>query len=93
MWPFVGANPIYIDKNYGGTLIIFDRIFGTFQAETESVRYGLTHNLQTWDPIVANTHHWLYMWRVAARLPWYRKPLVLIKGIHRYCLPVDRCVC
>jgi sterol desaturase/sphingolipid hydroxylase (fatty acid hydroxylase superfamily) len=33
-----GCNPQYIDKNYGGTLIIFDRIFGTFEPEKEEVR-------------------------------------------------------
>ncbi len=37
-----GNNPIYIDKNFGGVLIIWDRMFGTYQAETEKVNYGLT---------------------------------------------------
>ncbi|NRA63174.1 MAG: sterol desaturase family protein [Pseudobacteriovorax sp.] len=35
-----GKNPQYIDKNYGGVLIIWDRLFGTFQAENEKVKYG-----------------------------------------------------
>lgn len=38
----------YIDKNYGGTLIVFDRMFGTFQAEEEEVQFGITHTLGTW---------------------------------------------
>jgi sterol desaturase/sphingolipid hydroxylase (fatty acid hydroxylase superfamily) len=38
------VNPIYIDKNYGNTLIIFDRLFGTFEAESEQPVYGLSKN-------------------------------------------------
>ncbi len=36
-----GSNPEYIDKNFGGIFIIWDRLFGTFRAESEPVRYGL----------------------------------------------------
>ena len=46
-----GRNRYCIDKNYGGTLIIFDRIFGTFEAEKEEVVYGLVHPLDSWGPI------------------------------------------
>lgn len=49
-----GVNPIYIDKNHGGTLIVWDRLFGTFQAETEPVVYGVTKPLQSWNPVWAN---------------------------------------
>jgi len=42
-----GANEIYLDRNYGSILIIWDRIFGTYQDETEQVRYGLTKNIRT----------------------------------------------
>jgi sterol desaturase/sphingolipid hydroxylase (fatty acid hydroxylase superfamily) len=45
-----GANEIYLDRNYGGILIIWDRLFGTFQGETERVRYGLTQNIRTFRP-------------------------------------------
>jgi sterol desaturase/sphingolipid hydroxylase (fatty acid hydroxylase superfamily) len=37
-----GSNPLYIDKNFGGVLIIWDKIFRTYQPETEKVRYGIT---------------------------------------------------
>ncbi|KAF4794247.1 hypothetical protein TURU_103100 [Turdus rufiventris] len=47
-----GRNPYCIDKNYGGTLIIWDRIFGTFEAEDEQVVYGLTHPVNSFDPIM-----------------------------------------
>mgnify|MGYP000090045286 CR=1 FL=1 len=49
-----GVNPKYIDKNHGGTLIIFDRIFGTFQQEEEEVHYGITSQLKSWNIAVAN---------------------------------------
>ncbi|TAE71129.1 MAG: sterol desaturase family protein [Oscillatoriales cyanobacterium] len=49
-----GSNLPYIDKNYGGILIVWDRLFGTYQAETEKVIYGLTENIQTHNPIQIN---------------------------------------
>ncbi len=58
-----GRNPKYIDKNHGGTLIIFDRIFGTFQAEEEEVIYGVTKPLASWNPLWANFDWYADMWR------------------------------
>ena len=46
-----GANPQYIDRNYGGIWIVWDRWFGTFEPEVEPVRYGLTKNLETYNPV------------------------------------------
>lgn len=45
-----GSNEQYLDKNYGGTLIVWDRLFGTFEPEDERVVYGLTHNIKTFNP-------------------------------------------
>ena len=42
-----GANIKYLDRNYGGILIIWDRLFGSFQKEEEKAKYGLTHNIHT----------------------------------------------
>ena len=52
-------NPIYIDKNYGGILIIWDKLFGTFQAELPDVKpvYGITRPVSTWNPIKINFIH------------------------------------
>jgi sterol desaturase/sphingolipid hydroxylase (fatty acid hydroxylase superfamily) len=52
-------NPIYIDKNYGGILIVWDKIFGTFQEELPDVKpiYGITRPVQTWNPIKINFLH------------------------------------
>ena len=46
-----GRNPIYIDKNYGGILMIWDHVFNTYQPETEEVVYGITKPLQTFNPV------------------------------------------
>ena len=48
-----GRDPEYIDKNHGGTLIIWDRIFGTFKEETVTPNYGVTDQLKTYNPIIA----------------------------------------
>lgn len=53
-----GSNPKYIDKNHGGTLIIWDRLFGTFQKEEDEVVYGITKPLESWNPVWANFHYW-----------------------------------
>lgn len=49
-----GSNKIYIDKNYGGSLIIFDRLFGTYQPETEKVNYGVTSGFFSNNPLKIN---------------------------------------
>ncbi|MEH6557186.1 MAG: sterol desaturase family protein [Oceanicoccus sp.] len=51
-------NAQYVDKNYGGLLIIWDRLFGTFaeEDEDEKVIYGLRTPLQSWNPLWANMH-------------------------------------
>lgn len=58
-----GSNQIYLDKNYGGILIIWDRLFRTFELETERVRYGLTKNLETFNPLTVATHEYAAMVR------------------------------
>ncbi|XP_055901643.1 alkylglycerol monooxygenase-like [Biomphalaria glabrata] len=56
-----GRNPYCIDKNYAGTLIIWDRMFNTFQAEGEKVIYGLVHPNTFWNPIYGQFFHYLYI--------------------------------
>lgn len=45
------SNPGYLDRNYGGILIIWDRLFGSFAPEGERVVYGLTKNISTYNPV------------------------------------------
>lgn len=54
-----GRNPRYLDVNYAGVLIIWDRIFGTFVAEDEKVEYGLVFNIGTFNPLRVATHEWV----------------------------------
>lgn len=53
-----GRNPEYIDKNHGGTLIIWDRMFGTFAEEKAEVIYGVTEPVQSWNPVWVNFHYY-----------------------------------
>lgn len=45
-----GSNLIYLDKNYGGFLIVWDILFGTYQAETEQPKYGITTGFVSHNP-------------------------------------------
>jgi len=49
-------NVQYLDKNYGGTLIVWDKLFGTFEPECEPPDYGITHQLETYNPLRATLH-------------------------------------
>jgi sterol desaturase/sphingolipid hydroxylase (fatty acid hydroxylase superfamily) len=59
------ANLEYIDRNYGGVLIVFDRLFGTFAAEEphRPLIYGLTHPLRSYNPITIALHEWRRLFR------------------------------
>ena len=82
-----GANEQYLDRNYGGILVIWDRLFGSFEPEGERVRYGLTTNLETFNPIKVAFHEyvalardlraagsWRIRWNLLLRGPGYRPP-------------------
>ncbi|MCX2574526.1 sterol desaturase family protein [Pedobacter sandarakinus] len=64
-----GSNPKYIDKNHAGTLIIWDRLFNTFQKEEEEVFYGITKPLASFNPVWANLHYWGDLIATARRSP------------------------
>jgi sterol desaturase/sphingolipid hydroxylase (fatty acid hydroxylase superfamily) len=49
-----GKNQQYIDKNYAGSLIIWDKLFGTFEPEAIQADYGVTEPLDSWNPFYAN---------------------------------------
>ena len=52
-------NDKYLDKNYGSTLIIWDRMFGTFQKEEEQADYGITTPVNSYNPVYLCFHEWL----------------------------------
>jgi hypothetical protein len=60
-----GSNPEYLDCNYGGVVIVFDRLFGSFVEERASLppRYGLTTPLLTRNPLRISFHEWLNLAR------------------------------
>ncbi|MEP3420928.1 MAG: sterol desaturase family protein [Erythrobacter sp.] len=57
-----GRNPEYLDANYAGTLIVWDRMFGTFVEEKAEVDYGLVKNLETLNPFIIVFHEY---WAIA----------------------------
>jgi alkylglycerol monooxygenase len=62
-----GRNPKYIDRNHGGILIVWDRLFGTYAAEEEEPIYGITTPLRSWNPVWANFHYWASLVGLARR--------------------------
>ena len=55
-------NDEYIDKNYAGVLIIWDKMFGTFEPEIETVQYGITQPVNSFNPLVVTFSEWREMW-------------------------------
>lgn len=77
-----GSNGIYIDRNYAGVLIIWDRLFGTFQAERTDVpvKYGLVTNLRTFRLHTVIFHELVHMLREAFKAQRWRNRLGWIFG-------------
>ena len=59
-----GVNDVYLDKNYGGILILWDRLFGTFveEKDEEPVKYGTRSPLRSWNPLWANLEVYKSIW-------------------------------
>ena len=70
-------NPLYMDRNYGGVFIIWDRLLGTFQEELdeEPVVFGVTTPLASWNPLWANLHFYRQLWDDAVRAGSWRDKL------------------
>lgn len=76
-----GSNSRYLDRNHGSILIVWDRLFGTFERESEPVVYGLTRNIGTHDPRVIATHEWRDIARdVAGSRTWRDRWSFLLRG-------------
>ena len=76
-----GRNPQYLDANYAGTLIIWDKMFGTFEAETddEKIRYGIIKQLGSFNLLWAVFHEWIGMLTDIWRAPWKHKLSYLLR--------------
>lgn len=75
-----GSNPQYIDKNYAGVLLIWDRIFNTYEPEKEKVVYGLTKNIKTHNPITINFIEFGYIWKDLKQCRSLKDKLKIIFG-------------
>ena len=76
-----GSNRQYLDRNHGSILIIWDRLFGTFEPEGERVVYGLTTNIDTFDPVRIATHEYVDMARdVAGSDSWRERLSFVLRG-------------
>lgn len=73
-----GSNPQYLDRNHGSILIVWDRLFGTFEREDEPVRYGLTKNIETYNPITVITHEYRDILRDVSRSDNWRDRLSFV---------------
>ena len=62
-----GANQQYLDKNYGGILIVWDKLFGTFEPEVRRIKYGLTKNIRTYNPFRIAYHEYAELVRDVAK--------------------------
>lgn len=75
-----GRDPKYIDKNHAGSLIIWDKMFGTFQAEEEKPTYGITKPINSWNAVWANLNHYSIMAAELKTIPrWSDKFKYLFK--------------
>ena len=76
-----GSNPQYLDKNYGGIFIVWDRMFGTHEPEVEPVRYGLTKNIHSYNLFTIAFHEWRALGRDIRATPrWRDRARRLYKG-------------
>ena len=76
-----GSNPPYLDRNHGSILIVWDRLFGTFEPEGETVVYGLTKDIKTFNPGRIATHELGAMFHDVARSDgWVERLSHVVRG-------------
>ena len=75
-----GSNEEYIDKNYGNLLIIWDRIFGTFADEKDTVVYGIRDNVKTFNPIKITFQFWVTMYQDYRRAKSFKDKILCFVG-------------
>jgi sterol desaturase/sphingolipid hydroxylase (fatty acid hydroxylase superfamily) len=73
-----GSDEKYLDKNYGGILIVWDRLWGTFQVEEERPRYGLKRDFDSRNPLRVWFSEWPDLLRDLARAKGPRQALALL---------------
>lgn len=76
------ANPEYLDRNYGGVLVIYDRLFGTYAAERDDIppRFGLVKKIASNNPAFVALHEWIALFGDLARASSWRDRLMFMFG-------------
>jgi hypothetical protein len=76
------SNPACLDKNYGGILIVFDRIFGTFAEapQGQPLRYGLVRGTSSYNPVRIALGEWRNMISDFTRAPGLRERIKILLG-------------
>ncbi len=74
------SNPLYLDKNYGDVLIIWDKLFGTFTPETEEPVYGLTKPLRSYSFLWQQFHFLFELFEAARQTPGFGAKIRLLTG-------------
>jgi sterol desaturase/sphingolipid hydroxylase (fatty acid hydroxylase superfamily) len=70
-----GVNPEYVDRNYAGVFIVWDKLFGTFEPEGVEPVYGLVKPLGSFSPLWANLHRWVEIASMSRRTRRWRDKL------------------
>jgi hypothetical protein len=71
----------YLDRNFGGILILWDRLFGSFVPEVERPEYGLTKNIATFNPLRVATHEYVAIARdLKAAADWRERAGRMLRG-------------
>ncbi len=76
------TNPRYLDRNYAGVFIVWDRMFGTFEQERpdeERIRYGIVKQLGSFNLLWAVFHEWIGIFEDVRRAPWRHKLSYLVR--------------
>lgn len=73
-----GKNEKYIDKNYGGIFIIWDKLFGTFEREDEEVKYGITKPMKSHNPIIAWFHYFIDLYKAVQEEKGFKNKVKII---------------
>ena len=75
-------NPVYLDRNYAGVFIIWDRLLGTFQPERDDqrIQYGIVKQLGSFNLLWAVFHEWIGIAQDVWRAPWRHKLSYLVRA-------------
>lgn len=73
-----GSNPEYLDKNYGGIFIFWDKAFSSFREESFPAQYGTVHPINTKNPFMINMKPWMELWEHLKKQPSKTKKMKLL---------------